>query len=144
MKRTYTKEEVQQAVDKSQCYSDVFRYFNVTINGGSYSWLKRLIQDFNISTQHFLSGEELFKKNHFNASKNYTGQVELKSTQRLRAKKLKKFMLDNKILYCCNVCKLTLWNNKQIVLDIDHIDENCLNNSLENLQFLCPNCHRQK
>lgn len=29
-------------------------------------------------------------------------------------------------------------------LDVDHIDGNHLNNSLDNLQTLCANCHRLK
>ena len=29
-------------------------------------------------------------------------------------------------------------------LDVDHIDGNCINNKLENLQTLCANCHRLK
>ena len=29
-------------------------------------------------------------------------------------------------------------------LDIDHKDGDPLNNKLDNLQFICPNCHRQK
>ena len=43
----------------------------------------------------------------------------------------------------CNCCKLSMWNNKEIPLDIDHIDGNNENNNAENHRLLCPNCHRQ-
>ena len=33
------------------------------------------------------------------------------------------------------------WNGKDLVLELDHIDGNNTNNSLENLRILCPNCH---
>lgn len=43
----------------------------------------------------------------------------------------------------CSCCKLTIWNNLPIPLDIDHVDGNRKNNLPENLRLLCPNCHRQ-
>lgn len=45
--------------------------------------------------------------------------------------------------YSCEVCgwnKLNPITNK-CPLEIHHIDGNCLNNSKDNLQVLCPNCH---
>lgn len=32
--------------------------------------------------------------------------------------------------------------SESITLDVDHIDGDLHNNTLENLRFLCPNCHR--
>ena len=44
----------------------------------------------------------------------------------------------------CSECGIrNLWNNKKLVLQIDHIDGNTRNNLLENLRYLCPNCHTQ-
>ena len=45
--------------------------------------------------------------------------------------------------YHCECCKLSTWNDKEIPLQVHHIDGNGLNNLLENLQLLCPNCHAQ-
>lgn len=36
-----------------------------------------------------------------------------------------------------------IWNDKPLTLQIDHIDGDVLNNNLENLRLLCPNCHTQ-
>lgn len=43
----------------------------------------------------------------------------------------------------CGVCGITEWNNKPIVMDLEHIDGNSDNNELENLCIICPNCHSQ-
>ena len=45
--------------------------------------------------------------------------------------------------YACNVCSISEWNNKPIVLELDHIDGNNRNNLPTNLRLLCPNCHSQ-
>lgn len=33
---------------------------------------------------------------------------------------------------------------RSLTLDVDHKNNNWLDDRLENLQFLCPNCHSQK
>lgn len=41
--------------------------------------------------------------------------------------------------YRCNGC-----GKKSDIWDFDHIDGNSTNNSLDNCQALCPNCHAKK
>lgn len=43
----------------------------------------------------------------------------------------------------CQLCGITNWNDKPIVLQIDHIDGDILNNTPKNLRVICPNCHSQ-
>jgi 5-methylcytosine-specific restriction endonuclease McrA len=44
----------------------------------------------------------------------------------------------------CTECGLgNIWNNKTIILQVDHIDGNRRNNLITNLRLLCPNCHSQ-
>ena len=46
--------------------------------------------------------------------------------------------------YECAICHNPgIWENKPLVLQLDHIDGHNNNNVLENLRFLCPNCHAQ-
>ena len=45
-----------------------------------------------------------------------------------------------------NQCQLCGWNkvnpkSGKVPLQIHHVDGNCLNNSEDNLQLICPNCH---
>lgn len=43
----------------------------------------------------------------------------------------------------CNHCGISEWNNNPIVLELEHKDGNTTNNTRENLECICPNCHSQ-
>lgn len=43
----------------------------------------------------------------------------------------------------CEKCGRIEWEGQKIPLCIHHIDGNHINNQIENLQVLCPNCHAQ-
>lgn len=45
--------------------------------------------------------------------------------------------------YRCSKCSLDSWQGESIVLDLDHINGDNCDNRLENLRYLCPNCHSQ-
>jgi hypothetical protein len=44
----------------------------------------------------------------------------------------------------CECCGLREWMGKPIPLELHHKDFNHYNNSIENLEILCSNCHMQK
>lgn len=56
---------------------------------------------------------------------------------------IRAILIKNLKPYCCDVCKLGDWLNNKIVLELDHINGDRLDNTLQNLRFLCPNCHSQ-
>ena len=46
--------------------------------------------------------------------------------------------------YFCNICNIDNWNDKEITLQVDHIDGDASNNRYNNVRLLCPNCHSQQ
>lgn len=59
------------------------------------------------------------------------------------AKTLKKYLIE-KVGELCSDCGIGgRWNEKPLILQLDHIDGNSDNNFVSNLRLLCPNCHSQ-
>lgn len=50
-------------------------------------------------------------------------------------------LIPNELCSECGVPRL--WNDKRLELQLDHINGESSDNRLENLRFLCPNCHSQ-
>lgn len=54
----------------------------------------------------------------------------------------KRILLDQRG-HQCEVCGLVEWNGQPIPIELDHIDGNADNNTVDNLRLICPNCHAQ-
>ena len=64
------------------------------------------------------------------------------STQYISIPKLRRKLIQDGLKEAkCEMCNLSKWMGKSIVLELHHIDGNRYNNDLDNLQILCPNCH---
>lgn len=64
--------------------------------------------------------------------------------RRQKGSLLTRCLREKGIAYKCNCCGIDEWMGKPLVLEVDHIDGCYWNNTFENLQFLCPNCHTMK
>lgn len=58
-------------------------------------------------------------------------------TNKLRRKLLEEGYKE----YKCECCGNTTWMGKPIPLEVHHKDGNRNNNTMENFELLCPNCH---
>ena len=64
-----------------------------------------------------------------------------KETGKLSKGPVKRYLAEQ--VSGCWGCGITEWNQKPIVLELEHKDGNSENNAEENLSLLCPNCHSQ-
>jgi hypothetical protein len=53
----------------------------------------------------------------------------------------KKLIQDGLKQECCEMCGINEWMGNKLTLELHHVDGNRFNNSVNNLQILCPNCH---
>ena len=63
-----------------------------------------------------------------------------KGTSGSSARVLKAY-LEEKFGRKCFCCSMTEWMGKPVPLDVHHVDGDCSNNAVSNLQLLCKNCH---
>lgn len=145
MSRKYTKELLQKAVDSSTSITGVLRYFGLLVAGGTHCHFKKMIQYHGICTSHF-KGQSWNKGMKF-PSTTKPEEVLVYNAQNKREKtsKLRKALLALKVDYKCSICSnIGIWESQKLILQIDHINGDPLDNTKENLRFLCPNCHSQQ
>lgn len=141
----YTKELLEPIVVESISVADVMRKLGFqSLDGGSHSHITKVIRKLGIDTQHFLGKAANSGDRHRGGHRRTTEEILSLSGNKTCAAILRKALLNSGIEFKCGECGLgNTWNNKPLVLEIHHKNGNNLDNNLENLQFLCPNCHSQ-
>jgi len=142
----YTKELLQEAVDASISMRGVLTILGLKHAGGSYTHVKRRIDGYGISTEHF-TGQGHMKGKPAMRRKTYEEifVVLPEGSPRPKAKQLRRALLEVGVKEECTECgQGPLWNGKRLQLHVDHVNGNWYNNLRENLRFLCPNCHTQQ
>ncbi len=136
-----TDEEFAKIIAESNSYSDCLRKLGLTPHGGSSSdILKKRIKELKLSTQHFGSLTRQNASAKYNLEDILVENSSYHNIARLKIRLVNEGYLEYKCSCCGNTGK---WNNKPLTLQLDHI--NGINNDhrIENLRFLCPNCHSQ-
>lgn len=137
-KYNWNVEEIKEAIKNSTTFSDVLRKLNIPIVGNNSKTLKRIIKEYNLDCSHFTGRAKIYKTNYVEA-KEYFNNNKFIKTHQLKKKLLKENIKENK----CEICGLTEWLGKPLTIQLHHINGNNSDNSLGNLQMLCPNCHSQ-
>ncbi|CAL9973614.1 HNH endonuclease [Vibrio phage D69] len=133
-----------EAVKESESIMGVLRYLGKKEAGGSRSHYSRRIKKLDLDTSHFKGRG--WNKGSEALNKKSAGETLILRTEGNRQKphRLRRCLIESGIVHECAKCgQGPEWRGNPLTLDIDHINENWLDDRLENLQFLCPNCHSQ-
>lgn len=126
--KNYSNNQIIEAVKESNSIASVLRKLNLVPTGGNYQTIKLKIAKLNLDTTHFTG--QSWNKGMFTVPLNF----------KRNHQHIKKHLIYN-LGHKCQNCNKSKWLNDKIPLELEHIDGNSINNNLDNLKLLCPNCH---
>jgi hypothetical protein len=141
----YTDEQIESACRNSVSMAETMRALGIRQTGGSQSHLTRRIKSAMIDTSHF-KGQSWSKGKSLPVRVSPESKLVLRpSGPRAKSHILNRGLLNLGRDYRCESCGVRdSYNGKALVLEVDHINNDWLDDRPENLRFLCPNCHSQK
>jgi len=140
----YTKELLEPIVKQCKSVAQVMRQLDLRPQGGTHTYLSNRIKTFGLDTSHF-TGQGW---NHGGAAPNKLVWqkilVKRSEGRRQDAYRLRRALIESGREYKCEICEQDpIWNNKELRLQVDHINSDWLDDRPENVRFICPNCHTQ-
>lgn len=134
-------EELKQLVDESISYAEVLRALGYKEKGGRpWENLKKKLKEFGIDTSHFKGRAHGTSNN----AKYTLDEILVKDSTYTNLTRLKSRLLkENLKEYKCEICGISNWLDKPLTLQLDHINGINTDHRIENIRFLCPNCHAQ-
>ena len=133
-------EDFTNLVLSKTTYSDMLRELGLSTKGGSSTdILKRRIKELNIDTSHIGRTINTVK----GKAKYALEDILIENSHYANISRLKTRLInEEKLEYKCASCGNTgEWLNQPLSLQLDHINGVHNDHRLENLRFLCPNCH---
>lgn len=134
--------EFKEIIASSNSYCDCARKLGMSPNGANSAiQIKKRIAELDCDISHFSQ-----TANANNISTKYSLQeILVENSQYTARSRLKIRLLNEGLLeYKCALCgNIGEWQGKLLSLQLDHKNGINNDNRLENLRFLCPNCHSQ-
>ena len=142
-KNVISKETAEKICKEVFSVADFCRKVGWKPKGSNYKTFYKYVKEYNLDTSHFTGfrtniGNRLNEKNNM-SNEDYFVKGKTKKSSEI-VKRILKYNLKK---YECSCCKISDWNGKPLTLQLHHIDGDSTNNTLDNLVFLCPNCHSQ-
>ncbi len=130
-----SKEQLETYVNESTNWKELMIKCGYT-NFNNRKTLTKRLELFNISISHFVK-KTVIKK--YSDEEIFCKDSKFSSTLGIKKRLINKYNIE----YKCNKCGIKEWQGSYLILELDHINGDHFDNRLENLRFLCPNCHSQ-
>lgn len=131
------EEKLREVLEKAENYADALSMFGLTATSGNYKTLCKFIKIYSISFKANNRRKKLVKKL-------YSDDECFKNGSTIARHHIKSRIIKNNLIsYECKCGNKGEWNNKPLVLQLEHKNGINDDNRLENLAFICPNCHSQ-
>jgi hypothetical protein len=145
---TMPRKELENLINESSTLSSVLIKMGYVNIEGNHRTLKNRIEKENIDISSLIERGKLEKiervKGLHRLARKEDSEIFKKDSKFSRKDLKKRIFKDNLIDYVCKKCNNKgEWNGEKLVLHLEHINGTGNDNRLENLCFLCPNCHSQ-
>jgi len=129
---------------ESNSIAEIIRKCEMISSGASYKILKKRLDEEKINYEHINLGLGSNKGRNFIREKIPIEQILVENSEYNRANLKKRLISELNWKEECSACgNLGEWQGKKLSLQLDHINGNSKDNRIDNLRFLCPNCHSQ-
>ena len=138
--KKYTDKQLAQAVEANYSIRAVLDKLGLAPAGGNYESIRKRIQELDLDSSHFLGQAILRGKSHNHTTRSIDEILvhqKLENTWRLKNRLLAEGIKPHH----CERCLLSQWLDQNIPLELHHKDGDRTNNTLRNIELLCPNCH---
>jgi hypothetical protein len=136
------------AVAGASSMAGVLKALDLPTNGGSHAHISALIRQAGISTAHFVDGGTASRGRKGVRHRRRPPAERLvlgaEGTRPPNSVRLREALIASGVPYVCSICAIgPEWHGERLTLQVDHRNGRRHDNRIENLRFVCPNCHSQ-
>jgi 5-methylcytosine-specific restriction endonuclease McrA len=141
--RSWTDDDLRHAVATSSSLTDVIRALGLWPAGGNHRSVRAHIGRLGLATSHFTHDRRTRGIRVWRDTTRHSPESAFRAGAGVDAAVVGRLARKHLAPYVCGECRnLGVHNGKPLTLHLDHINGVHDDNRLENLRWLCPNCHR--